>query len=206
MISALRGLAVALACSAVAHLIRYIIVVVNRAMPVPGLLQSASLFLLILCGLAALAGYVYATVVFVRWLISLRSEEYRAAGLIEPRRRWQLIVLAAVPLVNVIGAPLLIAEATALRDDLDQARTRRRLKKVWVAWALVNAIAVAAVVTRIVAARSGSIQTAADALVGVIISAAVSAAFAWWLARRIELIFSPADDEKPARRWVVVGG
>lgn len=206
LIVALRWLAIALAAQTVAHLLRYVIVVVNRSTPIPGWLAGTSAVLVIFCGVVALAGYVYATVVFVRWLISLRHDAHRARGLLDPRRRWQVIVLGGVPLVNVIGAPLLIREVTDLRTDLDPARTRDRLTRVWVAWAVVNAVAIVAIITRIVAAGSGSIQTAANALVAVIVSSAVSAVFAWWLARRLEVVFAGAQhDPVPSHRWVVVG-
>ena len=53
--------------------------------------------------------------------------------------------------------------------------------------------------------RSGSLQTQADSLVWTIVSAIVSAAFAWWMVPRLIQVFSPTTVEgtiRPRRRWV----
>ncbi|WLP92771.1 DUF4328 domain-containing protein [Gordonia sp. NB41Y] len=196
--------------SALAHLLRYLLLVINRSTTLPGWLIAISTALVLVAGLFAIGGLVYATVVFVRWLIAVRADTYADAGHLEPRRRWQMIVLSAIPLVNLVGAPLLLHEAVAMADGGPtgpngvDGRSRDRLVRLWVGWAVVNAVAVAAAVTWWVAAASGSIQTGANALLLVIVTAAVSAAFAYWAARRLPALFTAeAHQPAPARRWVV---
>ncbi|GAC69318.1 hypothetical protein GS4_23_01150 [Gordonia soli NBRC 108243] len=203
--AALRLVGGTLAISAIVHLIRYIVLVVNRTSPIPGWLDTATAWLVVFVGLFALATFVFATVVAVRWVRALRVDAYRRHDRLDPRPLWQLILFAGVPIVNLVGLGVLLHEVAALRDDLDTVRTHRRLTKIWVGWAIVNAFAVVGIVTRLVALQSGSIQTAASALALVIVSAVVSSAFAYWLAARIDAVFT-ADQTPtvPARRWVAV--
>lgn len=209
LVRALEVLAGALGLAAMAQLARYALLVINKATPVPGWTDRVTAYLVLFSGLLALIGFAYTTVVFVRWLIDLRADAYRRHRQRDPRRRWLIVLLAGVPLVNVFGAGLLLHEVAILRTDLDAALTRERLTKLWVAWAIVNAFAIGALVTRLVAWRSESIQTGANGLIAVAVSAAVSAVFAWWMARRITIVFGPADgvgqaDSVPERRWVMV--
>ncbi|UVF80258.1 DUF4328 domain-containing protein [Gordonia mangrovi] len=201
---ALHVLAAALGLAAIAHLLRYGLLIVNRSTPVPAWTDLVTSTLVIFGGLLALGCFVYTTVVFARWVMAMRTEAYRGADRRDPRARWQILLLAAVPLVNVVGVAVLLHEAANVRADLDRDRTRRRLTRMWVAWTIVNVLAVAAIVTRVVATLSGSIQTGANGLVAVTVSAACSAVFARWLAGRLEATFATAQhDPVPSRRWVV---
>ncbi|AZG46897.1 DUF4328 domain-containing protein [Gordonia insulae] len=206
LVSGLRSLAVVLGLAALVHLARYVLIVVNKSMPVPAWTDWTSSVLVMFVGLLALGAYVYVFVVFTRWIIDLRAETYRSRDRRDPRPRWQIAVLAAVPLLNVAGAALLLHEVARLRDDLDPDRTRRRFTRIWVAWTIVNVLALVAIATRVVAMFSGSIQTAANGLAAVIISSICSAVFAWWLADRLAAVFGAAHAEPvPSRRWVTVG-
>ena len=71
---------------------------------------------------------------------------------------------------------------------------------------VVTVTAVLALIARAVAWGSDSVQTGANALTMVILSAAVSAAFAFWMARRVPVLFDAATAVPvPKRRWVAVG-
>ncbi|MDL9937618.1 DUF4328 domain-containing protein [Gordonia sp. ABSL1-1] len=197
-----------LTAAALAHLFRYVLTMINRSKVLPQWLIDLSGGLVVVCGLAGLIGFVVATAAFTRWVIDLRAAAYASVDRTDPRhRRWIVVPLAAIPLVNVIGAPMLILEAAAVRTDLelDAVLVRARLKKVWLAWTLVTVVAIIAVVMRIVDHRSGTIQSGADAVAMVMVSSAVSAAFAFWFATRLPRLFTAAPAAPvPDRRWVVV--
>ncbi|QUD82400.1 DUF4328 domain-containing protein [Gordonia polyisoprenivorans] len=203
---ALQIAGAAFVASTCAHLLRYLLLVINRSTTLPGWLIGLSTVLVLAAGLLALAGFVYTTVVFVRWLLAVRTETYGARGFFDSRSRWQSIPLAAIPLVNVAGAALLLREPAEMLDDVARRAARTRLHKLWVGWTVVNAIAVLTVITWWVGAASGSIQTGANALFMVVLTAAVSAAFAFWAAHRLPAVFSgsSAEPKVPAHRWVVV--
>lgn len=202
--------AAALAASALAHLLRYILLAVNRSTPLPGWLIVISSALLIVAGVAALLAFVGATVAFTRWLVQLRTERYRAIDRLDPRRRLTVVVLAAIPLVNVPGAGLLCREVADLPTAAGLAsdaydRRRRGLTRMWVTWTLVNAVAVLTCIVLCVAAASGSIQTGANGLLLVVISAVISAVFAYTAAHRLPALFDEAQAQPvPATRWVAV--
>lgn len=209
--SALQLVGATLAASVVAHGLRYILLIINRTTPLPAWLITVSTALILVAGVLALAAFAYVTVIFVRWVIALRADAYGRLDRADPRRRPWLVVLAGIPLVNVLGAPLLLHEAAAMREGGPAGATgvtgvlRDRLVQVWWAWVIVNAIAVAALITRVVAWQSESIQTGANALVMVILSAAVSACFAYWAARRLPSLFDTETVERiPDKRWVAV--
>ncbi|GAA1482301.1 hypothetical protein GCM10009624_27410 [Gordonia sinesedis] len=209
LVLAFHVAAAALGVSAVVHLLRYLLLLVNRSTPLPQWLISISSALVIAAGVVALGAFIFGSVAFVAWVRDVRAVAYRAADRREPRRTWFVVVLAAIPLVNVVGAGLLLHEAAAVRSDAWSSRgatgvPRDRLTRLWVAWALVNALAVVTVVTLWVANRSGSIQTGANALLLVALTAAVSSVFALWAARRLPRVFGDEDAPVPTRRWVAV--
>lgn len=200
----------ALAASAVIHLVRYLLLAVNRTQPLPDPLIVVSDWLIIFGGVAAFLAYVWATLAFMRWVMDLRAGAYEDARLLDPRRPVWVGVLVGVPLVNLIGAPLVLGEVAARRvahdPSLDAERVGRRVRRLWVAWVIVNVTAVLALIARAVAWGSDSVQTGANALAMVIISAAVSAAFAFWLTRRVPVLFDAVTAVPvPKRRWVAVG-
>lgn len=202
--------AAALAASALAHLLRYILLAVNRSTPLPGWLIVISSALLFVAGVAALLAFVGATVAFTRWLLQLRVERYRAIDRRDPRRRVTVVVLAAIPVVNILGAGLLCREVADLATTSDSGSdasegSRRGLTRMWVTWTLVNAVAVLACIVLCVAAASGSIQTGANGLLLVVISAVTSAVFAYTAAHRLPALFDEAQSQPvPATRWVAV--
>lgn len=194
-----------LAASAVVHLLRYILLTVNRTTPIPKWLIDTSTVLVLGCGVLGVLSFIVATAAFVAWVIEVRKQSYGLADRLDPRRRRWLIVLGGIPLVNIVGGGLLIAEAADVRPDLDRELIRRRLIRLWVAWGIVNAVAIAAIVFRLYAWQSGSIQSGANALTMVIISAVVSSVFAFWMADRVPRLFAaPAPDPVPDKRWVVL--
>ncbi|MFE0749769.1 DUF4328 domain-containing protein [Gordonia sp. NPDC058843] len=201
---------VALGASALVHLVRYILLVVNRDRPLPEGLIVASDWLTVFVGVVAFLGFVLATLAFMRWVLELRADTYASAGLLDPRRPGWVAALSGLPLINLVGAPLVLQEVAAHRvghdPALDADLVGRRLRKLWVAWVLVNVTAGAAVVARLIAWRSDSLQTGANSLIMVVVSAAVSAAFAFWMARRVRTLFEVAAAAPvPTRRWVAVG-
>ncbi|EGD54142.1 hypothetical protein SCNU_15509 [Gordonia neofelifaecis NRRL B-59395] len=191
-----------LAAAAVAHLIRYLIAVVNRSTPIPMWLDLLSGAAVLVFGVFAFVAMLVSLVAFVRWLIPTRAEMYRAADRRDPRPTRNRILLAALPLVNVVGAPLLLTEAALSGDRAESAVDR--IKRLGLAWALVNVAALVAVGYRIAAWTSDSVQVSADALAVVTFSLAVSAVFAHWVGPRlITVLTGPIGRGESQRRLVV---
>lgn len=196
---------------ALAGIARYCVLIVNRTRPIPGWADATTETAVVALGLIAIAAVAASAVAAMWWLLVVRRDIYRDGGTLDPRPAWQIALLMLVPLVNLVGAPVLLTETAAARSggvaQVD-ARTAGRIKQLTVAWAIVNVVALIAFAWRIAAGQTGLIQTGADALAWVALSALVSAAFAFWASRRLPRVFAEPDVEvssSPPRRLVVVG-
>jgi len=206
LVATLRATAIALAVTAGAHLVRYVLLAINRSTPIASWLDTLSIVLVWAAGVIALGFFAAAAVAVVGWLRHARAHAYRRHHRLDPRKPWQIAVYAAVPLVNLVGAPVLFRELITQRDDIDQARAGEVARRTAAAWVVVNIAAVAALCTRFVASRSESLQTGADGLWLTIISALLSAGFVWWaLPRLIGALDGERRETAPDRRWVQVG-
>ncbi|MFT4201171.1 DUF4328 domain-containing protein [Gordonia sp. (in: high G+C Gram-positive bacteria)] len=204
-VEAARRMAMILAASALVHLLRYLLVVIGRDRLIPAWLDLITYALVVFAGWAAVAAMAYGLYCFGRWIIAMRALAYRHAHRLEPRPRWVLWLCAVTPLANILSAPFLIREAALVDSPVLNLRNKLEMRKIWIAWALVNATALMAILLRWAGNRSGSLQIQADSLVWVIGSAAVSAAFAWWMIPRLVRVFEPPraiDHAAVRRRWV----
>lgn len=201
--SVFRSVALVFTISAVVHLARYLLLVVNRTRVVPSWADLLTTWLVYFVGVVSIMAVAVAAVAVARWLIAVREERYRSARWLDPRPRWQLWAAVVLPVVNLIGPAWLLHEVVALGASgagLDVRR--RRLRKMAVAWLIVNAVALLAICYRV---WGDSIQAQADGLALVVLSSIVSAGFAWWMRDRLTGLFdAPAAAAKaPETRWVI---
>lgn len=205
LVSAARYSAAALCLSALLHLLRYLVVVLGRDRLIPGWLDVVTSGLVALAGFGAVVAMGYALFAFGRWTMAMRTLAYRHRNRLDPRPRWLLWLCAVAPLVNVLSAPFIVREAAAVDERVQTPQQGPELRKIWAAWAVVNAVAVIAIVSRWAGDRSGSLQTQADSLAWAVVSAVVSAAFAWWMVPRLVRVFDPVTVTtagRTRRRWV----
>ncbi|QRY62453.1 DUF4328 domain-containing protein [Gordonia sp. PDNC005] len=192
-----------LGAAAVVHGARYVIAVVNRTRPIPAWIDWLSSIAVLVFGVMSLIAVVVAIVSFGRWVREIRVRSFAAATFLDPRPAWVVFGLTVTPLVNVIGAPWMLHEAARV-TDADDGRLMRIRLRLAVAWALVNGVAVLALIYRVGAWSTNSLQVDADALALVTASFAVSAVFARWAVTRIERLAGSHSDveERPLRRLV----
>ncbi|GAC62665.1 DUF4328 domain-containing protein [Gordonia sihwensis] len=201
LLRALRMATSMLGAAAVVHLIRYVIAAVNRSTPIPMWLDLLSGAAVLVFGVFAFVAMLVALVAFVRWLLPARAAAYRAADRRDPRPARVVLALAAVPLANVVGVPLLLSEAALCGDA--PAPAIGRIKHLGTAWAIVNLVALIAVCYRIGSWFSDSVQVSANALALVTFSLAVSAVFAHWVGPRLVTVLTgPVGSSASGRRLV----
>lgn len=190
-----------LALAAAVHLIRYVIAVVNRTIPISVWLDLLSGIAVLVFGTFAFAGMLLALAAFVRWVLDVRLRAYADTDLRDPRPRWQQLLLAALPLVNIVGGPLLLSEAARCGEGADRADAR--IRRIAIAWAIVNGVALLAIGYRIGGWFSDSLQVHADGLAVVTVSLAVSAVFTYWAAPRLAAVLTgPVHESQTERRLV----
>lgn len=200
-----RQAAIALAVTAVIHLLRYGIAVIGRDHLIPGWIDIPTALLVTLSGLVAIGMVVFALYRFGEWVLATRTLAYRHVHRLDPRRHWLVVVFAAVPLINIVTAPWVVREAALIDPRTSGVRPQRELRKIALAWVTVNVIALLAIGLQAIGNSSESLQTQANSLVLTIVSATVSAAFAWWMVPRLIQVFEPsaaAVPRKARRRWV----
>jgi Domain of unknown function (DUF4328) len=88
---------VVLAVAALVHLVRYVLLVINRDTLLSSLVAIAAALLSVLASLAAIAAVITCAVVLTRWLIARRAAAFTHCGRSEPRPTWALWVGCLLP-------------------------------------------------------------------------------------------------------------
>ncbi|ORM34959.1 hypothetical protein BFL43_10540 [Williamsia sp. 1135] len=170
----------------------YALLVVNLEDPISRPMQVAAETAVWITGLAAVVLMVACLGGVAGWLIDERKKAYSDHGQLDPRSRRQLMIGLWVPVLNLFWPVAFFRELLDRRDDLLPDHTRKRLWWLWSGWLAVNALVVVGVLVRIF---SESLVWQANAVVLVIISNLVSAAFAgglWWTITRLFAREAPA--------------
>ncbi len=82
--------ALALGIAALVHLVRYLLLIVNRNTLLNWLVADAAALLSVLASLAAIAAVITYALVLMRWLIARRAAAFAHCGRAETRTRWAL--------------------------------------------------------------------------------------------------------------------
>jgi Domain of unknown function (DUF4328) len=95
--AALFASVVVLGVAALVHLVRYVLLVINRDTLLNSLVAIAAALLSVLASLAAIAAVITCAVVLMRWLIARRAAAFTHCGRSEPRPTWALWVGCLLP-------------------------------------------------------------------------------------------------------------
>jgi len=185
------------AVAASVHLMRYLLLLVNRTTLLSPLLANGVLLLGVLAALAALAAVVATAAVTTSWLVARRAEAYGRVGGSDPRPAWSLWVGCMVPVLNLVWAPVFVIELAHLEGS--RGRLRGSIIAWWLAW-------VAATALCLWTFRTGSAtepQAVADNTVAVIIAYLAGLVVLVLLWRVLNGFEGPAAVGL-GRRWVVV--
>jgi len=186
------------AVAAAAHLLRYVLLLINRSILLPPLLANATLLLGILASLAAIAAVIAAAAVTTSWLIGRRALVYQRLGREDPRPEWQLWAGCVIPVVNLVLAPVFTIELA--HAERSGPRLRGPITAWWIAWVVSTAVSAWAIWT----STATEPQAIADNTVTVIIAYLAGLAVVVLLWRVLDgFVRTPV--ERPLHRWVVVG-
>jgi Domain of unknown function (DUF4328) len=95
--AALFASVVVLGVAALVHLVRYVLLVINRDTLLNSLVAIAAALLSVLASLAAIVAVITCAVVLMRWLIARRAAAFTHCGRSEPRPTWALWVGCLLP-------------------------------------------------------------------------------------------------------------
>lgn len=189
--------AVVFALAASAHVLRYLLLLINRTTLLHPLVANGALLMGILASLAAIAAAIAAAAVSTSWLIGRRAAVFGSHGLDDPRPEWALWAGCLIPVVNLVWAPVFVIELA--RAEHSQSRLKTPVMMWWIAWVFSTGICLWATWT------SGATepQGVADNTVMVII-AYLAGLTALLLLLRVVDVFVRRPVQRPLHRWVVV--
>jgi Domain of unknown function (DUF4328) len=195
---------VVLGIAAFAHLVRYVLLLINRSVLLHPLIAIGGVVFGLLASLLAIVVVIIAVVVLVRWLIARRAAGYAEHGEVDPRSSTTLWLCCLLPGVNLVMAPVFVWELAALEGRLTYLR--RPIVVWWVIWLLSALVAVWSMGSTVyVTFFAGTPQNIADNTVTAIVGYLLALA-AFLLAAKVFAGFegSGATAERSIRRWVVV--
>ncbi len=189
---------VALGAAALMHVVRYILLLINRTVLLNPWVAIAGSWLGVAAGVVALFAVLAVAIVFTNWLIARRSAVYHRAGTTEPRRRWVLWVGCLVPVVNMFLAPVFVTEMATAENRM--STLRRPIGIWWSIWA-VSGLVVAWSVFGMFATDPQGIADSTE----VTVIAYLMGMLALAMVLRVYHAFERTQADAPPQRWVIRG-
>lgn len=186
------------ALAALAHVLRYVLLLINRTVLLPPLVAAGSLLMGIMVSLAAIVAVAATAFVTTSWLIARRAEVFGRHGQPDPRPEWALWVGCLVPPVNLVWAPVLVLELA--HAERSYQRMRGPVVAWWIGWVLTTLICAWAIWT----SRATEPQSVADNTVTVIVAYLAGLAVLILLGRVFDGFVGRPLAQRELHRWVVV--
>jgi hypothetical protein len=186
-----------LGAAAFVHLVRYILLIVNRSTLLNPWVAGAATWIGVGVSVIAVFMIVATAVVLTNWLIGRRTAAYAYRGRPDPRSAARLRAGCLVPLVNLVWAPVFVIELAEVEERLNWLR--RHIAVWWLVWVASTAVSVFSMAT--------SFATEAQAIADNTVTTTVAyllALAAVLLVMKVFDGFERQPVEKPSKRWVIV--
>ena len=195
---ALMAAAAVLAFAALVHVVRYILLIVNRTILLDPVLADAALWIGVLASVLAVFAVIGCALVLINWLIARRAAVYGHHLQTEPRPTWSLWVGSLVPVVNLFWAPVYVIEMATTEGVY--SRLHRPIIVWWVLWALSTVLSIWALATSFTTDAQGVADNTVTMTLAYLFGLAAVVSLG-----RVYLGFERKPVERSAHRWVVVG-
>lgn len=195
---------VVLGIAAFAHVIRYVLLLINRSMLLHPLIAIGGLVIGLLASVVAIVVVAITVVALVRWLIARRADGYAAHGEVDPRSTTTLWLCCLLPGINLVMAPVFVWELAALEGRL--SHLRRPIVVWWIVWVLSAVVAAWTMASTVYVTFFNDVpQNIADNTVAVIVGYLLALA-AFLLTAKVFAGFEGTGTtaERSVRRWVVL--
>lgn len=193
----LRATIAVLGAAAFVHLVRYILLIVNRSVLLNPWVAGAATWAGIVASVLAVFMIVATAVVLTNWLIARRAAAFAHRGQQDPRPAWALRAGCLLPVLNLFWAPTFVIELADV--EARQRWLRRPVVLWWIVWAVATFVSVFSTATAFTTDAQGIADNTMTAIVAYLFGMA-----AVLLAQQVFLGFERQPVEKSARRWVVV--
>ncbi|WP_210686722.1 DUF4328 domain-containing protein [Mycolicibacterium sp. GESEQ-9] len=196
---------VVLGIAAFAHVVRYVLLLINRTVLLHPVIAIGGVFIGLLASVVAMGVVAVAVISSVRWLIQRRSAAYAAHGEVDPRSTRTLWLCCLLPGVNLVMAPVFVWELAALEGRL--SHLRRQIVAWWIVWVFSAVVAFASMVSTVYVTFFNDIpQNIANNTVTTIVGYLLALA-AFLLTAKVFTGFEGGGTttaQRSVRRWVVI--
>ena len=188
---------VVLGVAALAHVVRYALLIVNRSVLLNKVVALVATWGGVLASVVAMFMVVATAVVLTNWLTARRAAAFAHYRREDPRPTWALRAGCLVPLVNLFWAPVFVIELAAVEERLNWLR--RPILVWWIVWVFSTALSGFSIATSFTQDPQGIADNTVTTIVAYLLGLA-----ALLLAMKVFLGFERQPVEKPAKRWVIV--
>lgn len=194
--AALIATGIVFALAAGVHVVRYLLLLINRTTLIPPFVAIGSLVTGVLMSLAAVVAVIATGVSLTSWLIARRAAAFATHGQKDPRPEWALWAGCLTPGANLVWAPVFVLELA--NAERGQIRQRGPVALWWIAWVVSFLMCGWAIWT----SRATDAQGIADNTVTMIIAYLAGLAVLVLLWRVLDgFVSTPVD--RPLHRWVI---
>ncbi len=187
----------ALAVAALLHLVRYVLLIVNRDTLLNPFVAGAATWLAVVASVAVMFSVVGCAFVLTEWLIARRAAAFAHRHQPDPRRVGTLRAGCLIPLLNLLLAPVFVIELA------EAAERYRRLRRLIIAWWLLflasTFVSAFATATSFTTDPQGIGDNHVSFIVAYLVALAAVIAVG-----RVVRDYDRVPVERPAHRWVVV--
>jgi glucan phosphoethanolaminetransferase (alkaline phosphatase superfamily) len=188
---------VVLGVAALVHVVRYVLMIVNRSVLLNKMVAFAATWLGVLASVVAMFMVVASAVVLTNWLIGRRAAAFAHHRRPDPRPTGALRAGCLVPLVNLFWAPVFVIELADVEERLKWLR--RPIVVWWIVWFFSTAVAAFSIATSFTQDPQGIADNTVTTVVAYLLGLA-----ALLLAMKVFLGFERRPVERPSKRWVMV--
>lgn len=186
--------------AALAHVGRYVLLLVNRSVLLEPALAFVATWGTVLISVLALFGMFFMQCALAFWLVARRAAAFARIEQPETRAKWELYCGCLIPVANLFFAPVFVMELA--RVEARQRELRGPVVVWWCAWVASFLLSTFAAVTAL-PFISRDTQSAADNTLLTAVAYLLALA-ALLLFRRVFLGFESTPVDKPVKRWLVV--
>ena len=186
-----------LGAAALVHLVRYVLLIVNRSVLLNKVVAFAATWFGVLVSVLALFMVVSSLVVLTNWLIARRAAAYAHHRRDDPRTPSALRLGCLVPLANLFWAPVFVIELAGVEERLNTLR--RPIVLWWIVWVFSYAVSIFSIATSFTMDPQGIADNTVTTIVAYLLTLATLL-----LAMKVFLGFERQPVERPSKRWVIV--
>lgn len=187
--------------AALAHIVRYVLLLINRSVLLAPALAFAATWGTVLLSVLAMFAMFFVQCALASWLVARRAAAFARIEQPETRAKWELYCGCLIPVANLFFAPVFVMELA--RIEARERELRGPVVVWWCAWVASFLLSMFAAVTALPFIARDT-QSAADNTLLTAVAYLLALA-ALLLFRRVFLGFESTPVDQPVKRWLVVG-